>query len=98
MTKPWNVPDLAIEIGVGDYAGDRWLYAEPDAEVACVTSEAPGGPDAWAKMFRAAPAMVRALLAVYEHDKRFRESPEDANRSPIEMVTAALTKAGVPLP
>jgi hypothetical protein len=50
------------------------------------------------RFHEAAPAMARALLAVYEHDKRFRESPEAPNRSPIESVTAALVLAGVPLP
>lgn len=48
-------------------------------------------------LIAAAPDMARALLAVYEHDRRFRENPEDANRSPIEAVTAALILAGVPL-
>jgi hypothetical protein len=51
-----------------------------------------------AERYAAFPVIVRALLAVYEHDKRFRESPEDPNRSPILDVTAALVLAGVPLP
>jgi hypothetical protein len=46
----------------------------------------------------AAPAMAKALLVVWEHDRRFRESPEDAARSPIEQVAAALALAEVPLP
>jgi hypothetical protein len=50
------------------------------------------------RLISAAPDMARALLAVCEHDRKFRESPEDASRSPIEAVTAALAKAGVPLP
>lgn len=49
------------------------------------------------RFHEAAPAMAKALLAVYEHDKRSRDNPEDANRSPTEAVAAALNLAGVPL-
>jgi hypothetical protein len=51
-----------------------------------------------ARLAKEAPRLARALLAVVEHDRRFRESPEDASRSPIELVTEALAAAGVPIP
>jgi len=57
-----------------------------------------GAAGARQEFIAAAPDMARTLLAVLKHDKRTRENPEAENRSPIDAVIAALTKAGVPLP
>lgn len=62
--KPWEYEEIVIEQGIGSatFEGDRWLYVGEDEQIGVVTQEAPGGADAWAKMFQASPALVRSLL------------------------------------
>lgn len=100
MTKPWEVPELVVERGVGDYATDLWIYAGADAQVACVVGEAPGGAGAWASMFQASPTLVRALLHVSRASINERVWNDATGKIDDlqAIVRAALTKAGVPLP
>lgn len=106
MTKPWEFENIEIEKGTGrDCEGDLWLYAGEDAQIGVVTQEAPGGADAWAKMFRASPKMVRALFLSGArgpfgwHTLDCLSLPVDFACTPTCVAPrAALEAAGVPLP
>lgn len=82
--KPWDFKEIVIENGEGICAGGRWLYGDPDQEIALVSKEAPGGADVWAEMFQASPALARALLSTYggtiECDYSFTGPPDSCLR------------------
>ena len=90
--KPWEYEEIVVEPGVGDYVDDLWLYAGPDMEIGMISSEAPGGAEAWAALFKASPKLAQALL-------RYRlQHGENCICEACTMGRSALGLAGVPLP
>lgn len=76
--KPWEYEEIQIEKGAGrDFEGDLWLYAGEDVQIGVVTQEAPGGADAWARMFQASSKMVRTLQNELRRDRRPQNGLEE---------------------